>query len=89
MAELELRLATLVGKLPVGVQHWLPRGICKSDRNFFFNITALPAAMRYILKAESYDRREAEKKLYCIIAGSAVKATPAACSPSRKVVSLI
>ena len=28
--------------------------------------------MRYILKAESCDRREAEKKLYCIIAGSAV-----------------
>jgi hypothetical protein len=30
--------------------------------------------MRYILKAENYDRREGkEKKLYCIIAGSAVK----------------
>ncbi|WP_181154473.1 hypothetical protein [Nostoc sp. 'Peltigera membranacea cyanobiont' N6] len=36
------------------------------------NITALPAAMRYILKAESYDRRRARGKLYCIIAGSAV-----------------
>ncbi|MEH2162579.1 MAG: hypothetical protein V7K38_16420 [Nostoc sp.] len=28
--------------------------------------------MRYILKAESYDRRGARGKLYCIIAGSAV-----------------
>jgi len=36
------------------------------------SITALPAAMRYILKAESYDRRGAKGKLYCIIAGSAV-----------------
>jgi len=36
-------------------------------------VTALPAAMRYIPKAESYDRRGARgKKLYCIIAGSAV-----------------
>jgi hypothetical protein len=34
--------------------------------------TALPAAMRYILKAESYDRRGQGEKLYCIIAGSAV-----------------
>ncbi|OYE00776.1 hypothetical protein CDG79_33255 [Nostoc sp. 'Peltigera membranacea cyanobiont' 232] len=34
--------------------------------------TALPAAMRYILKAESYDRRGVRGKLYCIIAGSAV-----------------
>jgi len=34
--------------------------------------TALPAAMRYILKAESYDRTGARGKLYCIIAGSAV-----------------
>jgi hypothetical protein len=34
--------------------------------------TALPAAMRYILKAESYDRRGARGKSYCIIAGSAV-----------------
>jgi hypothetical protein len=37
------------------------------------SITALPAAMRYILKAESYDRKGQEEKLYCIIAGSAVK----------------
>jgi hypothetical protein len=29
--------------------------------------------MRYILKAESYDRRGARRKMYCIIAGSAVK----------------
>jgi len=36
-------------------------------------LTALPAAMRYILKAESYDRRGARGKSYCIIAGSAVK----------------
>ena len=36
-------------------------------------ITALPAAMRYILKAESSDRRGARGKLYCIIAGSAVE----------------
>jgi hypothetical protein len=28
--------------------------------------------MRYILKAESYDRRGARGKSYCIIAGSAV-----------------
>jgi hypothetical protein len=28
--------------------------------------TALPAAMRYILKAESYDRKGQEEKLYCI-----------------------
>jgi hypothetical protein len=28
--------------------------------------------MRYILKAESYDRRGARRKSYCIIAGSAV-----------------
>jgi hypothetical protein len=35
--------------------------------------TALTAAMRYILKAESDDRRGATRKLYCIIAGSAVK----------------
>ncbi|WP_334927883.1 hypothetical protein [Nostoc sp.] len=34
--------------------------------------TALPAAMRYVLKAESDDRRGARIKLYCIIAGSAV-----------------
>ena len=34
--------------------------------------TALTAAMRYILKAESDDRRGARRKLYCIIAGSAV-----------------
>ena len=35
-------------------------------------ITALPAAMRYILKSESFDRRGQGEKLYCIIAGSAV-----------------
>ncbi len=35
-------------------------------------LTALPAAMRYILKAESYDSQGAKGKLYCIIAGSAV-----------------
>jgi predicted nucleotidyltransferase len=34
--------------------------------------TALPAAMRYILKAESYDMKGARGKLYRIIAGSAV-----------------
>jgi len=34
--------------------------------------TALPAAMRYILKAESCARRGQGEKLYCIIAGSAV-----------------
>ncbi|WP_189525311.1 GTPase [Nostoc sp. 'Peltigera membranacea cyanobiont' 232] len=34
--------------------------------------TALSAAMRYIIKAESYDRKGARGKLYCIIAGSAV-----------------
>jgi hypothetical protein len=34
--------------------------------------TALSAAMRYILKTESDDRRAARRKLYCIIAGSAV-----------------
>ncbi|WP_347242579.1 transposase [Nostoc sp. FACHB-888] len=35
-------------------------------------MTALLAAMRYILKAESNDRRGARRKLYCIIAESAV-----------------
>jgi hypothetical protein len=35
-------------------------------------VTALPAAMRYILKAESDDRRGGRRKLYRIIAGSAV-----------------
>ena len=39
-----------------------------------WHITALPPAMRYILKAESNDRRGARRKLYCIIAGSAVTA---------------
>ncbi|MEH1793215.1 hypothetical protein [Nostoc sp.] len=39
----------------------------------FATITALPAAMRYILKTESDDRRGARRKVYCIIAGSAVK----------------
>ncbi|MBN3908296.1 MAG: hypothetical protein HWQ35_17665 [Nostoc sp. NMS1] len=29
--------------------------------------------MRYILKAESDDRRRVRRKLYCIIAGSAVR----------------
>ncbi|WP_335220746.1 hypothetical protein [Nostoc sp.] len=29
-------------------------------------VTALPAAMRYILKAESYERKGQEEKLYCI-----------------------
>jgi hypothetical protein len=29
-------------------------------------ITALPAAMRYILKAESYERKRQEEKLYSI-----------------------
>ncbi|HYX17747.1 MAG TPA: O-methyltransferase, partial [Nostoc sp.] len=37
-----------------------------------FEYTALTAAMRYILKAESDDRRRARRKLYCIIAGSPV-----------------
>ncbi|MEH2356646.1 hypothetical protein [Nostoc sp.] len=34
--------------------------------------TALTAAMRYIPKSESFDRRGQGEKLYCIIAGSAV-----------------
>ena len=38
----------------------------------FTAITALPAAMRMYLKAESYDSPGARGKLYCIIAGSAV-----------------
>ncbi|MEH1851964.1 MAG: hypothetical protein V7L11_09815 [Nostoc sp.] len=29
-------------------------------------VTALPAAMRYILKAETYERKGQEEKLYCI-----------------------
>ncbi len=37
------------------------------------NFTALTAAMRYIPKSESFDRRGQGKKLYCIIAGSAVR----------------
>jgi hypothetical protein len=36
------------------------------------NDTALSAAMRYILKAESDDRRGGRRKLYRIIAVSAV-----------------
>jgi hypothetical protein len=44
------------------------------DNLVFTAITALPAAMRYILKAESYDGQGAKGKLYCIIAGSAVSA---------------
>jgi hypothetical protein len=43
------------------------------------SLTALPAAMRYILKAESYDRRGARRKLYRIIAGSAVFQAKAGC----------
>jgi hypothetical protein len=35
-------------------------------------LTALPAAIRYILKAESDDRRGARRKIYRIRAGSAV-----------------
>ncbi|BBD70738.1 hypothetical protein NIES4072_71040 [Nostoc commune NIES-4072] len=38
----------------------------------FYDFTALPTAMRYIFKAESYEMRWARGKLYCIIAGSAV-----------------
>jgi hypothetical protein len=38
--------------------------------------TALTAAMRYILKSESFDRRGQGEKLYCIIAGSAVYPAP-------------
>ncbi|MEH2076823.1 MAG: hypothetical protein V7K57_20885 [Nostoc sp.] len=37
--------------------------------------TALLVAMSYILKAESYDRKGARGKLYCIITGSAVLAS--------------
>ena len=37
-----------------------------------YSVTALTAAMRYIPKSESFDRRGQGKKLYCIIAGSAV-----------------
>jgi hypothetical protein len=39
--------------------------------SLIFN-TALPAAIRYILKAESDDRRGARRKIYRIRAGSAV-----------------
>ncbi|MEH1809846.1 hypothetical protein, partial [Nostoc sp.] len=35
-------------------------------------LTALTAAMRYIPKSESFDRRGQGEKLYCVIAGSAV-----------------
>ena len=38
------------------------------------SITALTAAMRYIPKSESFDRRGQGEKLYCVIAGSAVLA---------------
>jgi hypothetical protein len=44
----------------------------KGQGLFFAALTALPAAMRYILKSESFDRRGQGEKLYCIIAGSAV-----------------
>jgi hypothetical protein len=47
----------------------LLRGDAKSERGL---ATALTAAMRYILKSESFDRRGQGEKLYCIIAGSAV-----------------
>jgi hypothetical protein len=39
--------------------------------NYLFTTTALPAAIRYILKAESDDRRGARRKIYRIRAGSA------------------
>jgi hypothetical protein len=39
----------------------------------YFQLTALSATIRYILKAESDDRRGARRKIYRIIAGSAVK----------------
>jgi hypothetical protein len=47
---------------------WIPKRrkpVLKGD-------TALPAAIRYILKAESDDRRGARRKIYRIRAGSAV-----------------
>ncbi|MEH1792432.1 hypothetical protein [Nostoc sp.] len=46
----------------------------KKESTHLIITTALPAAMRYILKTESDDRRGARRKVYCIIAGSAVKA---------------
>ncbi|MEH2074530.1 MAG: alpha/beta fold hydrolase [Nostoc sp.] len=57
---------SLRDNLPPHLQQLIDRLAKESDD------TALPAAMRYILKAESYDRRGARGKLYCIIAGSAV-----------------
>ncbi|MEH1908813.1 hypothetical protein [Nostoc sp.] len=45
----------------------------KFDLILTFPVTALPAAMRYILKAERYALGEGQgEKLYSIIAGSAV-----------------
>lgn len=49
------------------------RCVCPRDIVSDHSITALPAAMSYILKAESDDRREGRRKLYRIIAGSAVR----------------
>ena len=42
------------------------------DKSMEITDTALPAAMRYILKAESYDRRGVRGNLYCITDASAV-----------------
>ncbi|MBE8970965.1 hypothetical protein IQ277_33630 [Nostocales cyanobacterium LEGE 12452] len=52
---------------PEAVLVWGPVQEVKfvTKRHFSPN-TALPAAMRYILKAESYDRKGQEEKLYCI-----------------------
>ncbi len=60
------------GVLNIALEGMLITGAFSSAAATFYTDTALPAAMRYILKAESYDRRGARGKLYCIIAGSAV-----------------
>jgi hypothetical protein len=44
----------------------------RTSTDFIAPVTALPAAIRYILKAESDDRRGARRKIYRIRAGSAV-----------------
>jgi hypothetical protein len=55
-----------------GFYIWFTKCQLKKFASAFHTHTALPPAMRYILKAESDDSRGVRRKLYCIIAGSAV-----------------
>ncbi|WP_189525078.1 hypothetical protein [Nostoc sp. 'Peltigera membranacea cyanobiont' 232] len=62
----------MTGRTSVRVLHKYVDDFSSEEKGQVIALTALSAAMRYILKAESYDRRGAKGKLYCIIAGSAV-----------------